>query len=103
MILWKTSLTPYVELLSSPSAAFLPLLLKLPDKIPSVHIALYLPTSGKDPEFVTALSLLDLFLEDILGCHSHWPLYLRGDAMLIVIQIIQKDFPYLNCFWISMI
>ena len=29
---------------------------------------------------MTALSLLDLFLEDILGCHSHWPLYLRGDA-----------------------
>ena len=79
MVMWKTELDPHVHPLPTPSPAFLPILLTVPGYLPSIHIALYLPTSGKDPEFVSTLSLLDAFIEDITAEHA-CPIYIRGDA-----------------------
>ena len=79
LVMWKTDLDPYVVPLPTTSPSFLPILLKIPGFTPSVHISLYLPTSGKDPEFVSALSELDNFIEEISSSH-HCPIYIRGDA-----------------------
>ena len=79
MVMWKTQFDPYISPLPTTSPAFLPILLQLPGYTPSIHIALYLPTSGRDPEFVSALSELDAFLEEITSSHA-CPIYIRGDA-----------------------
>ena len=79
LIMWRTELDPYVVPLPTTSPSFLPILLKMPGFTPSIHIALYLPTSGKDPEFVSALSLLDIFIDEVASSH-HCPIYIRGDA-----------------------
>ena len=79
LIMWRSELDPYVTPLPTSSSAFLPILLKIPGFTPSIHISLYLPTSGKDPEFVTALSLLDVFLDEMAVTYN-CPIYIRGDA-----------------------
>ena len=61
LVMWKSELDPYVEPLPTPSPSFLPILLKIPGYVPSIHISLYLPTSGRDPEFVSALAQLEKF------------------------------------------
>ena len=79
LIMWKSELDPFVTPLPTDSPAFLPILLQPPGYSPSIHIALYLPTSGKDPEFVSSLSQLDTFIEDISSIHD-CPIFIRGDA-----------------------
>ena len=79
LVMWKTELDPFIVPLPTSSPAFLPILLRIPGYAPSIHVALYLPTSGKDPEFVSALSQLDTFLEEVATTHD-CPVYIRGDA-----------------------
>ena len=56
MILWREKLSPYIKILNVNSASFLPLILSIPGIATSAHIAVYLPTSGKETEFVSALA-----------------------------------------------
>ena len=79
MVLWKSELDPFVSPLPTSSPAFLPVYFNVPGFASPIHIALYLPTSGKDPEFVSALSDLDLFIEEIASTHS-CPIYIRRDV-----------------------
>ena len=79
MMMWKVDLDPFITPLPTLSPAFLPVYLKIPGFSPSIHVALYLPTSGKDSEFVSALSQLGLFLEEVAATHQ-CPVYIRGDA-----------------------
>ena len=65
MALWRNWLDPYITVLPSLSSAFLPVILKLPGARVSVHIAIYLPTHGKDAEFVSELANLKNCIEDI--------------------------------------
>ena len=79
LVMWRSKLDPYIVVLPTTSSSFLPILLKIPGFSPSIHIGVYFPTSGKDAEFVTALSLLDTFMEETAAIHS-CPVYIRGDA-----------------------
>jgi exonuclease III len=79
MILWRTKLGPYIKVLPSTSPSVLPILLSIPGVAVSAHIALYLPTSGKEAEFATALAALEASIEQIKEDHS-CPIYLRGDC-----------------------
>ena len=80
MAMWKNSLDPYVTQLPSTSSAILPLLLKLPERKASVHIAIYLPTHGKDVEFLEQLSNLQLCIDDIKSSHNDPIIFVRGDG-----------------------
>ena len=55
MVLWQKWLDPYIKVIAVTSTAFLPVVLSLPGSMPSVHVALYLPTHGQDPQFVSEL------------------------------------------------
>ena len=80
MALWHTSLDPFVMGQPTMSPAVLPLLLTIPSLSPSLHIGLYLPTSGREPEFLLALTALDSILATLAEDHAGIPVYLRGDA-----------------------
>ena len=80
MILWDSSLDPYVSILPPSSPAVLPIILKLPKHAVSCHIVIYLPTSGQEAEFVTALASLDSCLSDIYLKYEDCPVFIRGDA-----------------------
>ena len=80
MLLWKTSLDPYISIIPSDSPAILPMVLKLPHHSASCHVVIYLPTSGQEAEFVAALASLDSCLNDIYLKYEECPIFIRGDA-----------------------
>ena len=53
LAMWRKWLDPHISVHHVQSCAFLPLVLKLPGARTSVHIALYLPTHGKDAALPT--------------------------------------------------
>ena len=80
LALWHSSLDPFVTLLPTTSPAVLPLQLSIPGLTPSVHIGVYLPTSGRDSEFIVALASLTAVLECLTENQEGVPVYIRGDA-----------------------
>ena len=71
---------PYITVHPVHSSAFLPLVLKLHDTRTSVHIALYLPTHGRDAEFVSDLASLKNCIDDICTIHKDALVFIRGDS-----------------------
>ena len=51
-----------------------------PGLAPSAHIGVYLPTSGREPEFLSALTALAMVLASLVENHPSVPIYIRGDA-----------------------
>lgn len=80
MVMWQSSISPYVTVLKTKSPSFQSILLKLPGNIPSIHTVLYLPTAGKDDQYISALVDLDEHLNEIVDEHPEAALLLRGDA-----------------------
>ena len=80
LALWRKWLDPYISVYPVQSSAFLPLVLKLPDSRTSVHVALYLPTHGRDAEFVSELASLQNCIEDICTKHKDAVVFIRGDS-----------------------
>ena len=78
MAMWRKQLDPYVQVLPTFSSSVLPLLLSIPGLTPTAHVTVYLPTHGRDTEFISAMGVLDNCMEEInenFAC----PIYLRGD------------------------
>ena len=80
MILWKVSLDPFVTVLPSETSSFQAILFHPPGSPPSVQVSLYLPTSGKESEFIDEITKLRIFLEDLLDSHPDYLVYIRGDS-----------------------
>ena len=80
LALWHSALDPFITILPTTSSAVLPLLLSIPGLSPSVHVGIYLPTSGRNEDFVVALSALTAVLDSVLEDHHEVPVYVRGDA-----------------------
>ena len=80
MAMWHSSLDPFITVLPTPSPAVLPILLAIPGLSSSLHVGLYLPTSGCEQEFLLALTAMDSVLTSLAEDHSGVPIYLRGDC-----------------------
>ena len=79
MVMWRSKLDPYVKILTTSSPSSLPILLSVPGLETTAHIAIYLPTSGKESEFITALAALETTVTMISEDYS-CPIYIRGDC-----------------------
>ena len=80
MILWRKSLDQFVKILPTETASFLGIVFHPPATQPSLHVSIYLPTSGKESEFIEEISKLRVFIEDILETYPGCPLFIRGDS-----------------------
>ena len=60
LLLWEKCLDPFITIHPVSTSSFLPLILKLPGSQLSIHIALYLPTHGKDSQFLSELANLKI-------------------------------------------
>ena len=58
LCLWKRSLDPYITIHNVTSSSFTPLVLDLPNHQKSIHIGIYLPTHGRDHDFLAELAEL---------------------------------------------
>ena len=80
LALWHSAIDPFITILPTTSPAVLPLLLSVPGISTSLHVGIYLPTSGRDDSFVLALAALSAVLESAREDHHGVPIYVRGDA-----------------------
>ena len=80
MILWKSSLDQFITVHPVPTTSFLPIIFNHPGSPISVHIALYLPTSGQESEFVEQITLLSMTIDDLKEKYSDPLIYIRGDS-----------------------
>ena len=77
MVMWQTSLDPFITIIPTQSPSIAAILLNIPGYYPSAHVSLYLPTSGQEVQFVSALATLDNCLEDLLSKYENLQIFLR--------------------------
>ena len=80
MILWKRSLDPFVTVIPTETHSFLAIKFQPPMSPPSLHVSLYLPTSGKESEFVAEVTKLRIFLEEFSESQPRSLVFIRGDS-----------------------
>ena len=80
MVIWKRTIDKYISIYPVPSSSYLPVIFSPPGSPVSVHIALYLPTSGQESKFVNEISQLRIIIEEIQEKYPDCFLYLRGDC-----------------------
>ena len=80
MVFWLKSLDPYIAVLEPTSSRILSIILNKPGYQISAHVTIYLPTAGKESEFIEELALLEATIENILEKYSACTPYIQGDA-----------------------
>ena len=80
MILWKKHLDSFISCCQSTSSSFLPIIFSPPGYPTTIHLSIYLPTAGKDTEFVEDILKIENCIEKLLEKHQDAALYIRGDA-----------------------
>ena len=80
MILWKRALNQSVSVLPPETSSFIAIIFHPPASQPSIHISLYLPTAGKESEFVEEITKLRIFIENLGETHPDHQIYIRGDS-----------------------
>ena len=80
MILWRKSLDKYISVFPHTSSSFLPVIFSPPGSPISAHFALYLPTSGKEDDFLNQFCQLSLCIDEILEKFPDCLLFIRGDG-----------------------
>lgn len=79
MAMWTFDLDPFITIHPTHSSSILAVILNIPNTQTSIHIGIYLPTSGKDSEFLHELSNLEVSLEELHGLYPATPIFIRGD------------------------
>ena len=80
LALWRKDLDPYITIREPSSSRILCLILDKPGYKTSIHITVYLPTAGKDAEFVRDLVILQKTVDDTFDEYPDALMFIRGDA-----------------------
>ena len=80
MILWKIEHDQFIKPLTTSNSALLPILFFPPGHERSIHVAIYLPTSGKEDAFVDAVTDLCQVLDENMHEYPDAHLFIRGDS-----------------------
>ena len=80
LAMWAKHLDPYVTVHPTTTSAFTAIVLQIPGYQVSIHIVCYLPTAGREQDFVSELTNLRICLEDLTEQYPSAILYMRGDS-----------------------
>ena len=80
LVMWKSSLDPFISTYITDTSSFLPIILELPSCRVSIHIGIYLPTAGQDSQYIAELAKLRSTLDELLLKYRNPVIFLRGDA-----------------------
>ena len=80
LVIWKKDLDRFITPLSCPSSSIQPFIFAPPGLCKSLHVGIYLPTSGKDSQFIDQITNLDHCLAMMRIEHPDMPFFIRGDA-----------------------
>ena len=78
--MWRKELDPYIKVLECKHPSVLPILFTPPGLQKSVHLTIYLPTSGKEAEFMECLALLNNTIEEVKVNYPAIEILICGDA-----------------------
>ena len=78
MTCWKYALDPYITVLGTETSRITPILLEMPGFQSSVHINIYLPTAGREAEFIDCLASLQATIDKISDEYPSALVYIRG-------------------------
>ena len=77
--MWNKKYDAHVTVHPASTPAFLLIIIHTPGLVVSAHIAVYLPTHGKEKEFLEELSNLETCISEIKDLYPGAVVYLRGD------------------------
>ena len=80
MVMWRKDLDPYVSVYTPPTSAFLSATVDFPGLSTMIHIAVYLPTAGKDAEYLMELANLRIYIEKLQLEHPEAAIFIHGDS-----------------------
>ena len=80
MAMWKADHDAHITVHPVTTSSFLPIIFSPPGSPVSVHVALYLPTSGQETEFVEQIVLLRNTIFELQEKYPDPLIYLRGDS-----------------------
>ena len=80
MVMWRKDLDPYITICNPDNASFLPIVLEIPGWIPMIHLAAYLPTAGKDSEYLADLGSMADSIRELQDRIPSAPVFIRGDC-----------------------
>ena len=80
LVMWTKHLDPFVTIHPVSTTSFTPLILQLPGHPVSIHLALYLPTSGREQDFVSEITNLRICMEELIEMFPDAIIYIRGDS-----------------------
>ena len=80
MVMWKTTLDSYITVHQVNTTSFLPVVYSPPGSPVSIHIALYLPTSGREDDFLDQLAQLKGCIAELSEKYEDCLLFIRGDG-----------------------
>ena len=80
LCLWRRSLDPFVTIYPATNSSFTPIILRIPNFQISIHIGIYLPTHGKDVEFVSDLAELKICIDELQEKYPGAIFFIRGDG-----------------------
>ena len=78
-VFWRSELHPFIDIFPVCTPSYLPIICKQPGVIPSVHVAIYLPTAGREKQFINDIAALSNTFDEISTQYPDSPIYLRGD------------------------
>ena len=80
MAMWKVEHDPFITVYPVLTTSFLPIIFSPPGSPITVHIVLYLPTSGQEMEFTEQVVLLRSTILELQDKFPNPLIYLRGDS-----------------------
>ena len=80
MAIWHKLLDPFVSVLPTNTPAVQPIMLEIPGVNPSIHVTVYLPTQGRDQDFIIAVADLECIVRSLCENYPDVPIYIRDDA-----------------------
>ena len=100
VVMWRKSLDKFITAHPVPVSGFLPVILSPPGCPTSAHIAMYLPTSGREADFLETVTHLRNTIEEILDRFPDCLFFLRGDCnvnpnnheRVLIFDNLVKDF-----------
>ena len=93
MILWHSSLSPYLKVLPTTSPCFVSVLLTPPGLLPSLHTAVYLPTAGRDGDWLASVVELEAHVLGYIN-NSVATLQLSSEEISMLQVKIRVDLPF---------
>ena len=80
LVLWAHLLDPYVTIHPPTTSAITALILCIPGYQVTVHIAIYLPTSGRDTDFLSEITNLRVCITELADQYPGAAFFIRGDS-----------------------